>query len=112
MKRLVALLAGCMLMGGVAFAGQTVNGTASATSGVSGSVSSSNKGNDGSFAIERAGNTSYAGFGTTKNGNSVSATTYGGSTGYTFGYANDGKVKGSQNGSFSATAHISIPSHR
>jgi len=99
------------LMGGTAFAGQ-LNGSASVSSQSGGMVMSGNFGNSGSLAIERSNNTTQAGFGTQKQGNTVTAYTFGSSIGSTQGFAINGLVMGGQGGSYNATATISIPSHR
>ena len=113
MKYFVMIVA-ILMLAVPAFAGHDqpeLNGNAAVTSGVSGGVLSGNIGNGGSLAIEKAYNTSYAGFGTTKVGNTVTATTFGGSSGYTVGFAINGIAAGVQGGTFNANAYMSIPKH-
>jgi hypothetical protein len=91
-----------------------LTGTAQASSFTGGAVVSMNSGSGltGSLATQSSGNTSYAGFGTKVQGNVVTATTFGGSSGYTLGYAIHGVASGIQGGSYGATAQISIPKHK
>ena len=109
--KVFALLVVLMLVcAGSAFAGQ-VNGTANVSSAVGGAVISGNFGNGGSLAFQQSNNITTAGFGTIKNGNQVTAYTYGSSVGSTSGFAIHGFVTGFQAGSYSATATLSIPKH-
>ena len=100
MKKLVGVLAGIMLLGGVAFAGGG-NG-ANVSSSVMGGVISGNRGNDASFAVQSAYNHSVAGISSTKSGQTVTSTAFGSSVGDTIGYANNGHVMGVQSGLFNA----------
>ena len=119
MKSLVMVVVMVLALVGVGFAGghdhnppQQLNGEAAVTSSVGGFVRSGNLTHfiGGSFAKQTSTNTSVAGFDTYKNGNEVSAMTYGSSIGYTFGLVlGCGTAGGFQTGTYSTSAWMSIP---
>jgi len=121
MKYFALIVVALVLMAVPTFAGgphddpPAIMGSADATSQVGGSVLSGNyttHGIGGSFAMECARNTSYAGFTVSTVGNTVYTSAFGDSVGHTFGIViGTGVAQGLQGGAFNAFVTGAIPLH-